>query len=248
MRYIYDELGRLVAVIAPSGEAAIYTYDAVGNLLSITRPPAGSVSIFEFSPNAGPIGTTVTISGTGFSPTASQNTVTFNGVITPVLTASSVELTVTVPASATSGPISVTTPTGSATSASSFAVTTGGPPTITGFSPTIVAPSSGVTITGTNFEPTLTNNRLRFNATFGYATTAAPTSLAATVPASATTGRIGLVTPSGSATTTSYLWVAPPPYVAADVASTAALTQGVAATVTVGTAGKIALFAIDAAA
>ncbi len=248
VRYIYDELGRLVAVIAPPGEAAVYTYDAVGNLLSITRPPAGTVSILEFSPNAGPTGSVVTISGTGFSTTASQNTVTFNGVTATVLSASSNMLTVTVPASATSGPINVTTPGGSATSAEPFAVTAGSAPTITGFSPAIVAPSSGVTITGTNFQPTLTNNRLSFNVTFGQVNTATPTTLGATVPALGTTGRIALVTPGGAATTASYLWVAPPPYVATDVTGTAALTLGVAATATVGTAGKIALFAIDAAA
>ncbi|MGH9204470.1 MAG: RHS repeat domain-containing protein [Vicinamibacterales bacterium] len=33
--YIYDDLGRLVAVIDGTGASAVYTYDAVGNLLSI---------------------------------------------------------------------------------------------------------------------------------------------------------------------------------------------------------------------
>ena len=51
VRYIYDELGRLVAVIDQNGDAAIYNYDAVGNLLSIARQSAGSVSILEFTPN-----------------------------------------------------------------------------------------------------------------------------------------------------------------------------------------------------
>ena len=36
-KYIYDELGRLYQVIDEQGNAATYNYDAVGNLLSITR-------------------------------------------------------------------------------------------------------------------------------------------------------------------------------------------------------------------
>src|SRR5579862_4173954 len=35
--YAYDELGRLIAVVDPSGNAGVYSYDKVGNLLSITN-------------------------------------------------------------------------------------------------------------------------------------------------------------------------------------------------------------------
>ncbi|ULA64749.1 MAG: exported protein of unknown function [Nitrospira sp.] len=35
--YIYDDLGRLSQVIDGQGHVAIYSYDAVGNLLSIAR-------------------------------------------------------------------------------------------------------------------------------------------------------------------------------------------------------------------
>ena len=84
VRYIYDDLGRLVGVIEQSGDAAMYTYDAVGNLLSITRTSASSVSIIALSPNSGPVGSPVMIDGTGFSSTASANTVTFNGTVATV--------------------------------------------------------------------------------------------------------------------------------------------------------------------
>ena len=36
-QYFYDELGRLVGVVDGQGNAAVYNYDAVGNLLSIQR-------------------------------------------------------------------------------------------------------------------------------------------------------------------------------------------------------------------
>lgn len=40
-QYIYDDLGRLSQVIDGQGNVATYTYDAVGNLLSISRNTGG---------------------------------------------------------------------------------------------------------------------------------------------------------------------------------------------------------------
>jgi len=37
IQYFYDDLGRLVTVVDQNGNVASYAYDAVGNLLSITR-------------------------------------------------------------------------------------------------------------------------------------------------------------------------------------------------------------------
>src|SRR6266508_2089367 len=87
VQYFYDELGRLIAVVEPAGDTALYHYAAVGNLLSIDRHASSQVSIISFSPASGPIGTTVTISGTGFSTTPSQDTVTFNGTAATVTSA-----------------------------------------------------------------------------------------------------------------------------------------------------------------
>src|SRR5207247_11263662 len=50
--YVYDRLGRLGAVVDHDGNAAVYSYDAVGNLLSIARQGASAVSVIDFS--AGP--------------------------------------------------------------------------------------------------------------------------------------------------------------------------------------------------
>lgn len=41
VQYIYDDLGRLSQVIDGQGNVATYQYDAVGNLLSITRNTGG---------------------------------------------------------------------------------------------------------------------------------------------------------------------------------------------------------------
>src|SRR5215470_9631369 len=79
LTYLYDDTGRLIAVVSPGTGTAVYAYDAVGNLLTITRYAASAVLIIDFTPKQGPVGTTVTISGIGFSTTPSQNTVRFNG-------------------------------------------------------------------------------------------------------------------------------------------------------------------------
>jgi len=120
--YVYDPLGRLVGVILQNGNTVIYKYDAVGNLLSITRQSSSQLAILTFSPPRGPAGTTVTIYGTGFSSTPSQNTVSFNGTNATVQSATSTQLVVTVPTGATTGPISVTTSAGTVTSSNSFTV------------------------------------------------------------------------------------------------------------------------------
>ena len=78
VQYGYDELGRLIVVVDGQGNAAVYSYDAVGNLLAIQRLNAadvGPVAIFAISPTRGKVGSTVSILGKGFGPTAAQNTV-----------------------------------------------------------------------------------------------------------------------------------------------------------------------------
>jgi len=36
VNYLYDDLGRLAGVVDSQGNAAVYTYDAIGNILSIS--------------------------------------------------------------------------------------------------------------------------------------------------------------------------------------------------------------------
>ena len=134
--YTYDEIGRLVGVVAASGDAAQYTYDALGNVLSITRTSSGQPSLFTFNPKSGPMGTQVTIFGANFSPDSAQDAVSFNGTAATVTSASSTRLVVTVPAGATTGAITVTAPASSVTSASPFTVTSSsGVPRIDSFTP-----------------------------------------------------------------------------------------------------------------
>lgn len=126
VQYAYDELGRLVAVVDPDGNAAIYVYDAVGNLLSIQRVDAATlpdrVAITALVPGKGKAGTTVSVLGKGFSVNAGQNVVAFNGVVAAVAQASANRIITTVPPGATTGPVTVTAPLGSATSPGPFRI------------------------------------------------------------------------------------------------------------------------------
>jgi len=136
IRYVYDELGRLIAVMDEQGRTAIYEYDEVGNILAIRRSDAtGPVAITFFNPTKGPIGTRVEIFGIGFSATPTQNTIAFNGVPVPALEASLTILAAEVPSEATTGPITFVTPpiivAGEVVKAIRVAATYGGGSTVT---------------------------------------------------------------------------------------------------------------------
>lgn len=125
IHYVYDDLGRLVGVVDPQGNAAEYVYDAVGNILKINRfsvDPNAAVAITMVSPNRGRAGTKVQIFGRGFSTTLTDNQVAFNGVAATITAATGTSLTTEVPATATTGFITVTTPLGIATSPQPFTV------------------------------------------------------------------------------------------------------------------------------
>jgi len=239
--YLYDELQRLKSVIDPVGEAATYSYDAVGNLLSITRYNGTQTSVIDFNPNSAPIGGAVTIYGTGFSTTPSQNTVTFNGVGATVISSTLTQITTTVPAGATTGAIAVTSPAGSASSANSFVVNTM-VPSITNFSPSVGGVGTSVTITGTNFSSTPAENLVQFNRLITAAvSSSSTTSIDTTVPTGAVSGPITVTTAYGTVKSTQDFFVTPSGYTTSDIEFTGRMTIGGSALVVpVNTAGKIA--------
>jgi RHS repeat-associated protein len=242
--YGYDELGRLVSVSDPTQGAAKYTYDSVGNLTAITRQTVSVVSVLSFSPKAGPAGTTVTIYGTGFSATPSQNTVKFNGTVGTVVSSQATKIVATVPSGATTGTISVTAPGGTASSSGSYTVGPAGP-SITGFSPGIASVGGTVTVNGTGFDTSTVNDVVATGKSRAQVTAATATALTTTVGGPGS-GRVVVATPTGTATSSGTIFVPPSPYTASDVDNTATMSIGDTRTVSVGAANKIALVAFDA--
>jgi YD repeat-containing protein len=246
VKYIYDDAGRLVVVIDQNGDAAVYTYDAVGNLLSITHQNTGTVSIVTFSPGSGPIGSVVTIYGTGFSTTPSQNLLTFNGTSATVTASTSTSLTATVPTGATTGALAVTTPAGSGTSATNFQITTATAALISSFTPAGALAGSAVSISGANFEPLAASNRLILNTTRAFTTASTGSTVTMQVPVKAGSGRIVLSTVNGMAVSAADLFIPPSPYDVSDVQWTGRTTVGQQAAVAITTGTKIGLLVVDA--
>lgn len=147
-----------------------------------------------FTPEGGgPVGTYVVISGNFFSPKADENVVKFNGVDAKVISSTISTITTTVPAGASSGNISVSVKGHEGATPASFAVTAGTPaPVILGFDPKTGFGSEGttVTITGLNFGTTPVANVIKFNGVTATITEATATSLKATVPVGARTGKL----------------------------------------------------------
>src|SRR5204862_264144 len=95
----------------------------------------------SIAPSAGPVGTSVTISGTNL---ASATGVAFHGAAATFTVVSATSLKATVPAAATTGTIQVTNPAGTATSATLFRVS----PRISSFSPASGLAGVKVTVIG----------------------------------------------------------------------------------------------------
>lgn len=243
--YVYDDADRLLAVIDPTSDTAIYSYDAVGNLTGITRQPSSTLAVVQFTPASGPVGTTITIYGTGFSATPASNTVKLNGTTATVLTASTTVLTITVPSGVTTGSISVTVGANTATSAASFTVGSGAP-TLASFSPTVGNFGATITLTGTNYDTTPINNRVAFAGAIGAVVTATSTNITVPVPSTAQTGPISVSTIQGTATSSTEFYVAPPGVVATDVQYTGRLiVDGPTVVASITTANKNGLMVFD---
>jgi RHS repeat-associated protein len=108
-----------------------HTFEAKARDLAGNEDPTPAVRTFTvssrptvaaLSPSSGPVGTLVTITGSGFVPGATQ--VSFNGVAAVVRSVTATAIVTTVPLDAHSGPVTVTTSRGTGTSAQPFIVTT----------------------------------------------------------------------------------------------------------------------------
>ena len=137
----------------------------------------------------GKVGDTVQILGQGFTGTTS---VKFNGTATSFNVVSDTYLTATVPSGGTAGNVTVTTPTGTLTSNHTFLVI----PVVTGFSPPGGPVGSAVTITGSGLTGV---TLVKFGAKSAAFTINNDSSITATVPTGAKTGKISVTSPGGVA-------------------------------------------------
>jgi uncharacterized repeat protein (TIGR03803 family) len=147
-------------------------------------------SLVSFS---GKEGAKIGILGQGFT---SGSVVAFGGVpATTVSRLGTTFISATVPAGALTGTVTVTTGSTVLTSSKQFKVK----PTILSFSPPSGSVGASVTITGTGLTQT---TKVTFNGTSASFAVNSDTQITATVPSGATTGRIGVTTKGGTASST----------------------------------------------
>jgi len=205
-----------MTVIVPAGATTQLISVTANGLTSysatpftVTAPPSDPPVITSFSPTSGVAGTTVTIDGSNFSTLTSNNIVKFGSVQAMIMTATSTELTVSVPSGATSQPIYVTVNAITAYTSTSFIVNS--PPVITSFNPTSGPVGTTVTIEGNNFGPAPVDNTVMFGTVQATVTASTLTQLTVTVPPGAISQPIS-VTVNGltGISSTSFIVANPP--------------------------------------
>ncbi len=179
--------------------------------------PQSLPTVSSLSPTSGPTsgGTTVTITGTGFSTAPGTGAVKFGGTSADYDIISDTQITATAPAGAAGTvDITVTTPGGTSTTTAGDQFTYVALPTLSSVSPN-TGPTAGgtsVTLTGTNFTGGTTS--VSFGGTSGTITANTGTSLTVTAPAHAAgTVDITVTTPGGTSTTSAndrYTYIAAP--------------------------------------
>lgn len=109
-RYYYDGLGRLIGVVDGQGNVAVYEYDRVGNLRSISHGTATAPAVTEVSPSildaGGSASLTLTGSGLFFATVATSHPEMALG--RPSSTGTSVTVPVTLPNPTSLGPTTLT--------------------------------------------------------------------------------------------------------------------------------------------
>ena len=182
----------------------------------------GAPIITSFTPSSGVAGTSVTITGTGFT---AASTVAFNNTSAASTTVNSdTQITAAAPNGVTTGTIAVTTVAGTGVSSTSFTVIP--QPAITSFTPTSGGAGKSVTITGTGFTGATQVTIGGASASF---TINSDTQITAAVPSNASTGTITVTTGGGTATSSSNFTFIPAP----TVSSFTPASGGVTATVTI---------------
>ena len=207
-QFVYDEAGRLRAVIDFEGDAAKYRYDKLGNQLGIDRAPVTSLSLLQVLPNAGRAGTVVSVFGAGFSATPADDVVRFGSVAATVTAATTTKLTVTVPAGVATGTVTVTVAGVTATSDSSFSVLPAGP-AIGSVTPLKARSGDVLTIAGSGFDTDRTRDVVWIGTAAAVVTAATATQLKVVVPPGLPQGQVSVTTAYGSVSSVNRFYAIP---------------------------------------
>ena len=181
---------------ATTGNIVVTADGALSNGAAFTFYPYPAIT--GISPASAPVGTPVTITGTGLLDGEGKGAVTFNGTAATILSQTSASIQVNVPASATTGPVSVFANGDNVKSPSNFTVAV---PQINMLNPSYGAPAALIGITGTNFGASQGSSYVTINSALCGVTSWSDTSITIRVPSNASTGnlviRVGRESSSG---------------------------------------------------
>jgi len=185
-------ISAVVPNFAASGNVIVTAFDAASNGIPFSVQQSSTPMISSVSPSTGALGSTVTISGSGFGPAQDTSLVTFAGMsATPCSSCwSNTQISVLVPVSALSGPIVVTV---GGVSSNAFDFTVSSPAIqITSPAPgTIVAPGQSLSVTvASPTGITITQAAVAGDTAWGFSNTATslPAQLTISIPASTSEG------------------------------------------------------------
>lgn len=140
------------------------------------------LAITDFNPKSGPIGTILTLTGTGFAAVSGQNQVTLAGKSLAVVSSSATEVRVRIAPATSSGPIQLAVAyNGQAATTTPFVVTT--PPRLVSFAPTKVAPGGTFVVTGSAFGTNASTLEVKVGETLLQVVSVTDTQLTVQVPA-----------------------------------------------------------------
>jgi hypothetical protein len=186
----------IVAIVpngATTGNVVVIVSGVASNGKAFTVLPTPSIT--SLSPTSGPVGTSVTITGTNFGSTQGTSTVKFGGITATPTTWSASSIVAPVPSGAATGNVVVTV-SGAISNGLTFTVVPA--PSITSLLPTSGSIGTSVTITGTNFGSVQGTSVVTFNGIVATPTSWISTKVVTPVPNGATTGNV-VVTVSGVA-------------------------------------------------
>jgi RHS repeat-associated protein len=146
-------------------------------------------SIASINPAAGPLGSTVTLTGAGFGASRGSGRVTFSGIEAATSSWSDTSIVCTVPAGAASGYVGVWQ---SGICSNGRFFTPGTVPTVSSLSGDVVSVGTTVTVAGTNFGATQGSGSVTLGGVAMTATSWSDTAVTFVLPVGASAGYVGV--------------------------------------------------------
>jgi hypothetical protein len=195
----------------PNGK--VYLQVTVGGSIASSPFTVGTPPIISsLSPQYGPPGTVVTVTGTNFGATMGTSTIKFGTFTATPTTWSATQIVAPVPSGMPNGKVYPDVIVGGLGTISSAPFTvTSAPPSITSLTPNAGSVGRTVIIAGTNFGATQGTGTVKFNGTPATSIGIwSGTSIMATVPPGATTGPVTVLTAAGLSNGVTFTVLAPP--------------------------------------